>query len=109
MLQLIVDGLLIGGVYALVAVALSLNMGVLGVLNLAITQTLLIGALVGKDLLDVDAPFIVVVVVALALGAVICGILEIVGYRFVNKDPITTLLTAVAFGLVLENIIEVRW
>jgi len=110
MMQLLVNGILLGSVYALVALAFSLNMGILGVLNIAIAQMLLVGALVSKDLLDLNVPFALVLFGAVALGALLGWVLEIVGYRPVDKrDPVTTLLTTVAFGLVLENLVEDRW
>lgn len=110
MLQLLLNGILLGSVYALVALAFSLNMGILGVLNLAIAQILLVGALVSKDLLDLNVPFAVVLFGAVALGALLGWVLELVGYRPVDKtDETTTLLTTVAFGLILENLVEVRW
>lgn len=110
MLQLLLNGILLGSVYALVALAFSLNMGILGVLNIAIAQMLLVGALVSKDLLDLNVPFALVLFGAVALGALLGWVLERVGYRPVDKrDAITTLLTTVAFGLILENLVEVRW
>lgn len=110
LLQLIVNGLLLGGIYALVALAFSLNMGILGVLNLATPQIFLIGALVGLDLLNGHVPFVFVLLGSMAIGAVLALILEIVGYRFVDKtDVVVTLLTTVAFGLILENVAERVW
>jgi branched-chain amino acid transport system permease protein len=110
LLQLIVNGLLLGGIYALVALAFSLNMGILGVLNLATPQIFLIGALVGLTLLNGHAPFVFVLLGSMAVGGVLSLILEMVGYRLVDKsDIVVTLLTTVAFGLVLENIVEQVW
>lgn len=110
LLQLIVNGILLGGIYALVALAFSLNMGILGVLNIAIAQMFLIGALVGLELLQAGVPFVVVLLGSMAVAGLLSLVLEMVGYRLVDKsDPILTLLTTVAFGLVVENIAERRW
>lgn len=108
--QVLIDGLLLGGIYAVVALAFSLNMGILGVLNLAIAQFFVVGALVGLDLLDAGLPLAVVLLGSMAAAGGLALILEVVGYHFVDKaDPILTLLTTVAFGLIVENIAEHRW
>ena len=110
LLQLIVNGLLLGGIYALVALAFSLNMGILGVLNLAIAQFFVVGALVGLEMLEAGLPFVVVLLGSMVAAGVLSLVLELVGYRTVDKtDPIITLLTTVAFGLVVENFAERRW
>lgn len=110
LIQLIVNGLLLGSIYTLVALAFSLNMGILGVLNIAIAQMFVVGALVGLEMLQAGLPFVLVLLGSMAVGGVLSLILELVGYRTVDKtDPIITLLTTVAFGLVVENIVERRW
>lgn len=110
LVQVVVNGLLLGGIYTIVALAFSLNMGILGVLNLAIAQMFLVGALVGLDLLKADLPFVLVLLGSMCVAGILSLILERVGYRNVDKtDPILTLLTTVAFGLIVENIAERRW
>lgn len=110
LLQLIVNGLLLGGIYAVVALAFSLNMGILGVLNIAIAQLFVVGALVGLDLLNAGLPLVAVLLGSMACAALLALLLEVVGYRTVDKsDPILTLLTTVAFGLIVENLAERRW
>ncbi len=110
LLQVIIDGLLLGGIYAVVALAFSLNMGILGVLNLAIAQLFVVGALVGLDLLESDLPLVAVLLGSMAVAGGLALVLEVVGYHLVDKsDPIVTLLTTVAFGLIIENIAEHHW
>lgn len=109
-IQLLVNGLMLGGIYALVALAFSLNMGILGVLNLAIAQLFVVGALVGLEMFQAGLPFVVVLLGAMAVAGALSLLLELVGYRTVDKtDPLLTLLTTVAFGLVVENVAERRW
>lgn len=110
LLQVIIDGLLLGGIYAVVALAFSLNMGILGVLNLAIAQLFVVGALVGLDLLETGLPLVAVLLGSMAVAGALALVLEVVGYHSVDKtDPIVTLLTTVAFGLIVENIAEHHW
>lgn len=110
MLQVIIDGLLLGGIYAVVALAFSLNMGILGVLNLAIAQLFVVGALVGLDLLETGLPLVAVLLGSMAAAGALALVLEVVGYHMVDKsDPIVTLLTTVAFGLIVENVAEHHW
>lgn len=110
LIQQIVNGLLLGSIYALVALAFSLNMGILGVLNLAIAQLFMFGGFVGLELLELHVPFVVVLLATMAIAAALSLILEVVGYHPVDKtDPALTLLTTVGFGMIIQNIAEQRW
>ena len=60
-LQQLLNGLTLGAVYTLVALAFSLVMGVLGVLNIAVAELFMVGAYVGLSALAHGAPLPVAV------------------------------------------------
>ena len=65
-LQQLLNGLTLGAVYTLVALAFSLVMGVLGVLNIAVAELFMVGGYVGLTLLIRGAPLPVAVLAAMA-------------------------------------------
>lgn len=108
--QQLINGLFLGTVYTLVALAFSLNMGILGVLNIAIAELLMIGGFVGLALIEVGMPMPVVLGGAVLAAGGLSLILERIGYQPVDKDdPTVTLLTTLGFGLILQNIAINVW
>lgn len=110
LLQLLVNGLMLGAVFTLVALAFSLNMGILGVLNIAIAELFMIGGFVGLTLIEADVSMPLVLGGAILAASVLSLILERIGYQPVDKDdPTVTLLTTLGFGLILQNFAVNQW
>src|SRR5215210_5092553 len=85
--QQVVNGLLLGSTYALVALGFTLILGVLGLLNFAIGETFMVGAFIGLLLLtSVKAPLPVALVGAMAIGALLSVIVYLISFRMVEKD-----------------------
>lgn len=81
-LQHIFNGLLLGGIYALFAVGLTLSLGVLRVMNAAHGATLAVSAIVAvKVAEEVALSFATFVLVAAAVGGVIGVLLELLAFR----------------------------
>jgi branched-chain amino acid transport system permease protein len=81
-IQHVLNGLLLGGVYALFAVGLTLSLGVLRVMNTAHGATLALAAIVGVKLADsVSLSFPLFVLVAAGAGAGIGILLELLAFR----------------------------
>ncbi len=81
-LQYTLNGLLLGGVYALFAVGLSLSLGVLRVMNTAHGATLAFSAIVAVKLAsEVSLSFPIFVLVAAGAGAGIGILLELLAFR----------------------------
>ena len=110
-LQLTVQGVLLGGIYGLIALGLSLIFGVMGVINFAHGQMMVMAmyvsywifVLVGLD------PYISLVIVA--------GIIFVLGYliqstvvnRILDYPEAMQVLPLVSMGLILENIALLFW
>ncbi len=115
LIQLVVGGILLGGVYGLAAFGLSITFGVLDVLNLAHGEFLMLGALLGYTLFETLGvnPF---------LGAVLVipvFILAGVGFYFLLLKPIgakppgeilaSSILVTLGASLVIEDITAYFW
>ncbi|MDP8958160.1 MAG: branched-chain amino acid ABC transporter permease [Actinomycetota bacterium] len=108
--QQVVNGLFLGAVFTLVALAFSLNMGILGVLNIAIAELFMFGGFIGLALLERGLPLPLVLGTAMVVAGLLSLLLERVGYQPVDKDdPTVTLLTTIGFGLILQNVAINVW
>lgn len=103
--QAIVNGLALGGLYALIALGVALVFGLLGLVNLAHGELLMIGGYVIYAL--GDAPLLVVlpvVVLAVGLAAVV---MERTAFRPVRQaSPTTLLVTAFALAYLLQSVAQ---
>jgi len=110
-LQLLVQGILLGGLYGLIAVGLSLIFGVMGVINFAHGQMMVMGMYVSYwifVLLGID-PYVSLVGVAVAifiLGYLIQG--SVVN-RILDYPEAMQVLPLVAIGIILENTALLLW
>ena len=109
-LQQLINGLLLGSMYSLIAIGYTLVFGVLNLLNLAHGEIFMIGGFVGLFLVvQLNLPIFVSVLGAMA-GAGLCGILlEISCFRFVKSEeyPLAPVLATVGFGLVLSHLASI--
>ncbi|MFA5904007.1 MAG: branched-chain amino acid ABC transporter permease [Desulfobacula sp.] len=110
-LQLLIQGILLGGVYGLIALGLSLIFGVMGVINFAHGQIMVMGMYASYwifVLLGID-PYVSLVAVA--------GIIFVLGYaiqylvvnRILDYPEAMQVLPLVSTGLILENIALLLW
>jgi branched-chain amino acid transport system permease protein len=105
LVQQLVNGLMLGGAYALVAIGYTLIFGVLNLLHLAHGEIFMVGAYVGLALaLAGFAPWATLggaMLAAAALGVVV----ERVAFRPVRNrgSHVTPLMTTIAVGLVLQH------
>ncbi len=109
-LQQLVNGIMLGSVYTLVALAYTLVMGILGVLNIAVAETFTFGGYVGLALLLLKAPVAVALVGAMAGGAALGAIIERFGYRPLKHAPVVMpLLSTIGFSLLYQNVVTNVW
>ena len=111
MAELLVGGLLLGGIYALMASGLNLIFGVMRVVNFAHGDILAMGSLVTVTLvgaLAVPYPVALVLVPVLA-GALGYAIQVTVMRRVIDGPNIMTLLASYGLSTVLVNVAIVVW
>jgi branched-chain amino acid transport system permease protein len=119
-LQQIINGLVLGSIYALVALGYTMVYGILELINFAHGEITMFGAMVAiaimTSLLGADASLPVALVLALGFaGAVIaCSALgyamERVAYRPLRRAPrLAPLITAIGLSIVLQNAAMLIW
>ncbi|MEY4729736.1 MAG: hypothetical protein RL020_894 [Pseudomonadota bacterium] len=119
-LQQIVNGLVLGSVYALVALGYTMVYGIMGLINFAHGEVVMIGALVSITVMQIffaGAPGLSPVL--LVLGALVVAIpvcmaigytIERVAYRPLRHAPrLAPLITAIGVSIVLQNLAMMIW
>jgi branched-chain amino acid transport system permease protein len=110
LLQQLVNGLTLGAVYALIGLALSLVMGLLGILNLAIAALFMIGGYLGLSAAIAGAPLPVAFLVAALGPAGLALAIEAVGYQPLRNAPaIMPMLSTLGCSIVLESTATNIW
>lgn len=110
-LELLLSGILLGGVYALIACGLNLIFGVMRVINFANGDLLALGALLAVTLvLSFDLPYVValflVPLIAAAIGLAMHGLV----IRNVIEGPmIMSLLATFALSMIVVNVSLLVW
>jgi branched-chain amino acid transport system permease protein len=110
-LQLLITGLVLGGIYALISVSLTLIFGVLRIVNFAHGEFLMLAMYFTYwlfTLLGLD-PYLSLPIV-LALMFVVGAITHLLVIRpILNAPPITQVFATVGVGLVLSNLALLFW
>lgn len=110
-LQLIIQGILLGGIYGLIAMGLSLIFGVMGVINFAHGQMMVMAMYVSYwifVLLGID-PYLSLVIVAMVIFLLGYGIQSTVVNRILDYPEAIQVLPLVSMGLILENFALLLW
>jgi branched-chain amino acid transport system permease protein len=117
-LQQLINGLTLGSIYALVALGYTMVYGILGLINFAHGEVVMIGALtalaVVKALAASGLPGPVVVLIGLLVAALVCMALgftiERIAYRPLRNAPrLAPLITAIGVSIVLQQMAMLIW
>lgn len=112
------NGLTLGSIYALVALGYTLVYGILGLINFAHGEVVMVGALTAlaasKFLLAAALPPSVVFVLAFLLAALVCMALSVVieriAYRPLRNAPrLAPLITAIGVSIILQQLAMMLW
>ncbi len=121
LVQLLVNGVTLGSVYALVALGFSLVYGILKLLNLAHGDVVMVGAFLGWGILGwlggAESPSVAIwlLISLMVLGAMIgCGFLGVAierfAYRPLRRAPrIAPLISALGVSFFLQNTVLLLW
>src|SRR5215468_9272778 len=117
--QVLLDGILLGFMYALIALGYTMVYGVLEFINFAHSEIFIFGAFVGVEvLLSMQSagwlerlPWIVVLLIVLSLGMLASGLLAVtverVAYRPLRNAPrLIPLISAIGVSFFLQDIIR---
>jgi branched-chain amino acid transport system permease protein len=117
-LQQLVNGLVLGSIYALVALGYTMVYGILGLINFAHGDICMIGALtalaVAQALAAAGLPAPVVLTLALLAALLVCIVLgvsiERVAYRPLRRAPrLAPLITAIGVSILLQYSAALIW
>ncbi|MCM0044187.1 MAG: branched-chain amino acid ABC transporter permease [Burkholderiaceae bacterium] len=120
LVQQLINGLVLGSMYALIALGYTMVYGVLNLINFAHGEVLMIGAMTGWTLLRLlqtlapDMPGLLQLAIAM-LGAVpVCVIVSVlierVAYRRLRDAPrLAPLITAIGISILLQTIAMMIW
>src|SRR6185437_4793406 len=111
LVQQVVNGVLIGCTYSLIALGFSLLVGVLNILNMALGQTFMLAAFFGLFLLsDVGLPFVPTIVIAMLWGGLISLIVYLLSFKFVRPGYfIAPVLSTLGLGIMAEAVASRVW
>ncbi len=121
--QTVLEGLLLGFVYAMVALGYTMVYGVLGLINFAHSEVFMIGAVIGLEVFrfwgNPDAPVIsnpfLLLFVALVFAAVGSGTMAVLVERFAyrplrkrgSKNILVPMITAIGVSFLLQDLTRI--
>lgn len=117
-IQQIINGLILGSIYALVALGYTMVYGIMGLINFAHGEVVMIGAMVAltviKLLENSGLPVFIVILFGLAAAATVCMAvgftIERIAYRPLRHAPrLAPLITAIGVSIVLQNLAMLIW
>jgi branched-chain amino acid transport system permease protein len=118
LLQQIINGLVLGSVYALVALGYTMVYGIINLINFAHGEVLMVGALVSwtvvTALADSGLPGWLKLLISLIVAVVVCAalnyLIEKVAYRPLRNAPrLAPLITAMGMSLLLQTLAMIIW
>lgn len=107
----VIDGILLGGIYAAFSAGFSLVFGTMRVINLAQGELVMLGAFISYWLYRAQAidPFYSIPIVLGALFLLGFGLQRLLINRIVDKEPLVSLLLTFGISLILENLALRLW
>jgi branched-chain amino acid transport system permease protein len=110
LVQQFINGLMLGSIYAMVAVALTFSVGVLNFLNFSIPGLFMIGGMVFWALSHAGISWLVSAAGALAIVAGISLLVERFTWRWLQgADHFVPLVSSMAFLILFEHVATVIW
>jgi branched-chain amino acid transport system permease protein len=119
-LQQVINGLVLGSVYALVALGYTMVYGILGLINFAHGDVVMVGALTALSVIGTLAasslglPVPLTLALAVAVSMSVCMLLgftiERVAYRPLRRAPrLAPLITAIGVSILLQTLAMMYW
>ena len=119
-IQQIINGLVLGSMYALVALGYTMVYGIIGLINFAHGEVLMVGALTSWTIIGLmkdampGAPGYVVLFISLLIACVVAAtlnfVIEKVAYRPLRNSPkLAPLITAIGMSILLQTLAMIIW
>jgi branched-chain amino acid transport system permease protein len=119
-IQQIINGLVLGSMYALVALGYTMVYGIIGLINFAHGEVLMVGALTSWTIIGLmqDAmpgtPGWIILLIALIIACIVAAslnfVIEKVAYRPLRNSPkLAPLITAIGMSILLQTLAMIIW
>ncbi|MBM3386802.1 MAG: branched-chain amino acid ABC transporter permease, partial [Betaproteobacteria bacterium] len=119
-LQQIINGLVLGSMYALVALGYTMVYGIINLINFAHGEVLMVGALTSWTMIGLmqdgmpGAPGWLILVLATLIACVVAAalnfVIEKVAYRPLRNSPkLAPLITAIGMSILLQTLAMIIW
>ncbi|MEY3782282.1 MAG: hypothetical protein RIS97_460 [Pseudomonadota bacterium] len=120
LLQQIINGLVLGSMYALVALGYTMVYGIIGLINFAHGEVLMVGALTSWSIIGLmkDASpnlpgwliLLMATLIACLVAAILNYVIEKAAYRPLRNSPkLAPLITAMGMSLLLQTLARIVW
>ena len=120
LLQQIINGLVLGSMYALVALGYTMVYGIINLINFAHGEVLMVGALTSWTIIGImkdampSAPGWLILVIALLISCTVAAalnfVIEKVAYRPLRNSPrLAPLITAIGMSILLQTLAMIIW
>ncbi|KVE39366.1 branched-chain amino acid ABC transporter permease [Burkholderia sp. TSV86] len=120
LIQQILNGLVLGSIYAIIALGYTMVYGILGIINFAHGDVLMVGAMVALSAITVlqnhfpELGHIATLAIGLVIAALVCACVgftvERVAYRPLRRAPrLAPLITAIGVSILLQTAAMMIW
>ncbi|MFM7342328.1 MAG: branched-chain amino acid ABC transporter permease, partial [Betaproteobacteria bacterium] len=120
LLQQIINGLVLGSMYALIALGYTMVYGIINLINFAHGEVLMVGALTSWSIIMLmqesmtGTPGWLILLIALLIACVVCAALnfaiEKIAYRPLRNSPkLAPLITAIGMSILLQTLAMMIW
>jgi branched-chain amino acid transport system permease protein len=118
--QQVINGLVLGSMYALIALGYTMVYGIINLINFAHGEVMMVGALTSWTLIGLLQPalpgvpgfviLLIALVVACVVAAVLNFLIEKIAYRPLRNSPkLAPLITAIGMSILLQTLAMIIW
>ena len=120
LLQQIINGLVLGSMYALIALGYTMVYGIIQLINFAHGEVLMVGALTAWSIIGLmqasmpGAPGWIILILAMVIACVVAAalnfVIEKLAYRPLRNSPrLAPLITAIGMSILLQTLAMIIW
>lgn len=119
-LQLLINGLVVGSIYGLIALGYTMVYGIMGLINFAHGEVVMFGAMLSITFINafhhagIHLPGVMLLLLAMLCAIPVCMaigyVMELVAYRPLRNAPrLAPLTTAIGLSIVLQQVAAIIW
>lgn len=109
-LEQVVNAIQIGSTYAIIAIAFTLLIGVLNLLNFAVGEIFMLGSFFGLTFLMLGLPVWLALILAMLLSGLLCLVIYYFSFDLLKGAPeLIPLVSTLGFSILLQNAAGLIW